>query len=217
MQPLSSLTHHAVLFVREDRKTFANTVWKELQMASLAHVFHDYTVLDIETARALTSWVNTPYEGNKIALISFHTITLPAQNALLKILEEPRIGVQFILVTSNQEALIPTLYSRLQHQKTDTGESNNTHAQQFLSASSSERMKLPFIASLLTAKDESGRKEREGIRTFILSLVPILTKNTANSRHVLSTIKTASYAGDSSSSGKVLLEYLALLLPQIKT
>ncbi len=216
MPLLTSLTHHATLFVNEDRKNFAETLWKELEHDSLAHIFHDHSVLDIDTARALTSWANTPYEGEKVALLSFHTITLPAQNALLKILEEPRAGVRFILVTSNQESLIPTLYSRLQHKVNEDSEVKNDKARQFLSASSSERMKLPFVTSLLSAKDEEGRKEREGIRTFILSLVDVLTKSNSESKYILATIETASYAGDSSSSGKALLEYLALLLPQTK-
>ena len=116
MSILSDLTHHATLFVHSERKSFAEGLWKELRKESLAHVFHDITVVDIETARALASWVNIPYEGEKIALISFHIITLPAQNALLKILEEPRMGVKFILVTTNKESIIPTLYSRLEEQ-----------------------------------------------------------------------------------------------------
>lgn len=216
MSLLTSLTHHATLFVNEDRKNFAETFWKELEQDSLVHIFHDHSVLDIDTARALTSWANTPYEGEKVALLSFHTITLPAQNALLKILEEPRAGVRFILVTSNQESLIPTLYSRLQHRESSDSLPKNNEAQYFLATSHSERMKLPYVMSLLNAKDEEGRKEREGVRTFILSLVDVLTKSSSESKYILATIETASYAGDSSSSGKALLEYLALLLPQTK-
>lgn len=217
MSLITSTTHHATLFVSEDRKNFVEHLWKELQEDSLAHILHDHTVLDIDTARTLTSWVNTPYEGDKVALLSFHTITLPAQNALLKILEEPRAGVRFILVTSNQESLIPTLYSRLQYRQNKDSDSKNSEAVQFLATSSGERMKLPYITSLLTAKDEEGRKEREAVRAFIFSLVEILAQNNTDRKYILTTIKTASYAGDSSSSGKALLEYLALLLPQTKT
>ncbi len=216
MPILSHITHHATLFVHNDRKTFAHTIWNELRENSLAHILHDHTVLDIDTARALTSWANTPYEGEKVALLSFHTITLPAQNALLKILEEPRIGVRFILVTSNREALLPTFFSRLQYQEEGETSKEHNEAKKFLATEPEERMKLPYIVSLLANKDEEDRKDREGVRTFILSLISELNKATLAPHYALTTLEFASYAGDPSSSGKNILEYLALLLPQTK-
>ena len=41
-----------------------------------------------------------------------HNLTIPAQNALLKILEEPPLSSQIILTTSNPELLLPTIVSR---------------------------------------------------------------------------------------------------------
>ena len=210
--------HHAALFVHYNRKEYANIVWDMLKANSLAHVFHDVTVVDIDTARVLTRWANTPYAGEKVALISFHSITLPAQNALLKILEEPRALVKFILVTTNKESIVPTLLSRLQEQVVGKIESkNDSNAILFLVTPYAERMKLAHIISLLGAVDEEGRKDREGVRTFILSLTQILSQNKAHVRYIEEVISVASYAGDSSSSGKALLEYLSLLLPQMKT
>ena len=209
--------HHAVLYVHPQRKSFTESLWKILHTNSLVHILHDHTVLDIDSARALTSWVNTPYEGGKIALVSFHTITVPAQNALLKILEEPRIGVRFILVTSNKEALIPTLYSRIEeHRVEEVKEVKNTDTAIFLATIHAERMKLSYITKILQATDEEDRKDREGVRACILSLVPYLQSDSASLRYVPIVLEMASYAEDSSSSGKALLEYLSLLLPQIK-
>jgi len=216
MSILSHITHHATLFVHNDRKTFAHTLWNELRGNSLAHILHEHTVLDIDTARALTSWANTPYEGEKVALLSFHTITLPAQNALLKILEEPRMGVRFILVTSNREALLPTFFSRLQYQEEGETSKEHNEAKKFLATKPEERMKLPYIVSLLATKDEEDRKDREGVRTFIISLISELDTATLAPHYALTTLEFASYAGDPSSSGKNILEYLALLLPQTK-
>lgn len=216
MSVIQSLTHHATLFVRSERKSFVQQIWKELQAESLAHILHDKTVFDIETARALTSWVNAPYTDKKIALLSFHTITVPAQNALLKILEEPKTHVQFILVTTNVEALIPTLYSRLQHVELEEEQSTSSITKLFLNTPSQKRMKLPEIIALITAVDEEDRKDREGVRSFILDIVSILKKYPQYSSQTLVTIEMASYAGDSSASGKAIIEYLSLLLPELK-
>jgi hypothetical protein len=214
-------SHHAILCVHPERKAVANTLWDDLRAQSPVHVFFDDTVLDIETARYLISWANTPYNNEeKIALLSFHTITIPAQNALLKVLEEPRTGVRFVLITSTKEAIIPTLYSRLLEcvYRETASEKNELkdNALLFLKELPSSRMNLSFIITLLTKTDEGGRKDRESVRAFILNLVDCIKNNNAYDKETLLTLEMASYAGDPSASGKTILEYLALLLPQMK-
>lgn len=216
---LSSLSnHHAILLIHPSRKSITETLWKELSSESIAHVLYDHTVIDIDTARKIIIWANTPYHEKKTALVTFHTITVPAQNALLKIIEEPKANVRFILITTNKEAIIPTLYSRLQEHTLQENTLPNDHsdAKRFLSTSHGERMKLPYIQTLLTQEDEEGRKDREAIKTFILSLVTVLGDNKDYQRYTLLTLEMASYAGDPSASGKALLEYLALVLPQVR-
>jgi hypothetical protein len=85
----------------------------------------------------------------------------------------------------------------------------------FLKTPYTERMKLPYITELLSRVDEEDRKDREAVRMFILSLIPLLTETQRESRYILETLEIASYASDPSSSGKTLLEYLSLLLPVI--
>jgi DNA polymerase III delta prime subunit len=153
--------------------------------------------------------------------LSFHTITIPAQNALLKIIEEPRIGVRFILVTTNTETILPTLYSRLQEQTMSSKpDYENIEAKLFLQTPYEKRMKLPYIIELLGREDEEKRKDREAVRIFIISLAAALTVYMPNiqdyPKHTLTILESASYAGDPSSSSKSLLEYLSLVLPQTK-
>jgi hypothetical protein len=69
---------------------------------------------------------------------------------------------------------------------------------------------------LLARVDEEGRKDREGVRAFILSIAEALSKAKAQPRYITETIQVASYSSDSSTSGKALIEYLSLLLPVIK-
>ncbi len=209
--------HHAVLITHPDRAVYGMSLWEELQKISPAHRYFNQTVLDIETAREIISFAQAAYNEEKIALISFNTVSLPAQNAMLKVLEEPRSGVRFILLTTHKNTLIETVLSRVHH--IQLGEMSNVevrHAQEFLSTSPSFRIKLSFVTTLLTGVDEEGRKDREAVKTFILSLVEVLAENHVEPRYITETLEIASYASDPSASGKALIEYLALLLPQIK-
>jgi hypothetical protein len=211
--------HHAVLVIHGERGAVGAALWKEMEEQSLAHRFFDQTVLDIETVRQLISWAQTPYNGEKIALVSFHTAGIPAQNAMLKILEEPRNGVRFMLLTSNKEQLLPTVLSRVHEVQSVTNDKQIPHSEAllFLETKPTLRMKLPYVVELLSREDEEGRKDRESTRHFILGLVNVLsTSKQVQPLHIQETLEMASYAGDPSSSGKALLEYLALLLPSIK-
>ncbi len=217
MISVASLLHHATLLVHEKRKHTSDTIWRELQALSPAHTFFDITVLDIDTARSIKVWANTPYDEKKIGLISFHTMTVPAQNALLKIVEEPPLHVQFIFVTSNKENLLPTLLSRVNHVQHDNeATSKSEDAQTFLKTSPQMRIKLPEIVTLLSKVDEADRKDRESVRLFVLELAQTLRAKGAPAHYITETIEIASYAGLPSSSTKALLEYLSLLLPETK-
>lgn len=216
---LSSLPkHHALLITSEDRATATNTLWEELRAISPAHTLYHQTVLDIDTARAIIAWANTPYNEEKIALISFHTAGIPAQNAMLKILEEPRAGVRFILLTSNKENLLPTVVSRLHQVQTKNEERRmNNYAQEFLNTKPTMRMKLPFVVEMLAKEDEMERKDREGAREFVLQLADyIVSQKGASKKYAEKTFEFASYISDPSSSTKAILEYLSLSLPQAK-
>lgn len=210
--------HHAVLITHSDRASCGEALWNELSALSPAHRYFNQTVLDIDTARKIISWAQTPYNDERVALISFHTAGLPAQNAMLKILEEPRPGTRLILLTSNASNLIDTALSRVQHVRGLDGVTSihTSRAEEFLRTSPSFRMKLSFVADILARQDEEGRKDREAVRAFILCLVTTLAEAKVESRFITEAIQAADYACDPSASGKALLEYLSLLLPQIK-
>ena len=73
--------------------------------------------ITIAQIRNLKLWLSRqPYQAkSKLALLlQAHNLTLPAQNALLKSLEEPPVDTIIILSTSQPDALIPTIHSRCQ-------------------------------------------------------------------------------------------------------
>lgn len=73
--------------------------------------------IGIEVVRHMRSWVNNkPHnQPNKIVYIdSAEKLTIEAQNALLKVLEEPPLNVFLFLVSQNPDVLLPTIQSRCQ-------------------------------------------------------------------------------------------------------
>lgn len=207
--------HHALLIVHNEREKLGQNLYEELKALSPVHTFFNQTVLDIKDARSIIIWAQTPYNEEKIGLISFHTIGLEAQNALLKMLEEPRVGVRFILLTTNKEHLIDTVLSRLLVINESNNDEEIKQAEIFLKTSNELRMKLPYVVDILSRVDEEDRKNREAVRAFILSLVTALKNKNIETKYINETLEMASYSADPSASGKALLEYLSLLLPQI--
>lgn len=217
MQFSSFPPHHAILLTSTDRINYVKALWEEVRILSPAHRHFDQTVLDIDTAREIVIWAKTPYHNERVALISFHTAGIPAQNAMLKILEEPPLNTRFILITSNKSALIPTILSRVHIMESLSPQNTlSKDAETFLQTPHEMRMTLPFIINLLDKTDESDRKDREAVRGFLLSLAQTLSDKKPDSPHIQQILKTASYASDPSASGKALIEYLSLLLPQTK-
>lgn len=207
--------HHAVLIVHPNRKDLGASLFSELGEAPSMHRFINQAVLDIETVRNLIAWANIPYHESRIAVISFHIAPHAAQNAMLKILEEPRQGIRFVLVTSNIESLLETVISRTMLVRYDQEERNLSLALRFLKEMPSARMKLKGVAELLAGEDEEGRKDRESVRAFILSLAEALAKEKKiPKKYVKETLAMASYAGDPSVTVKFIIEYLSLLLPK---
>lgn len=215
--------HHAVLITSNNRKSLSESLFSELQVTSIASKIFDSTVLDIDTAKAIVAWAHTPYHENKTAILSFHAIGIEAQNAILKILEEPKPTVSFILITTDTSSLLRTVLSRVVQVKHETQDDQETYstqlsslANEFLRTAPVLRSKLPKVLELLAKTDEEGRKDRESVRMFILSLLFLLQKNNAAGLYIEETLLCAMYAQDPSASGKSLIEYLALLLPEVK-
>ncbi len=53
-------------------------------------------------------------DHNTVVIADAHLLTLPAQHALLKTLEEPPPGALIYLVTTQPDSLLPTILSRVQ-------------------------------------------------------------------------------------------------------
>lgn len=79
--------------------------------------FSDEEKLGIEQARLIKEFLSLkPYQGQSqaVVLIAAENLTLEAQNALLKTLEEPPEHALIILGVSAEDQLLPTIISRCQ-------------------------------------------------------------------------------------------------------
>jgi DNA polymerase III, delta subunit len=79
----------------------------------------DGKAIGVETVRELERFLSLKVPGKKaidraVIIEDAHRLTLEAQNALLKTLEEPPAGTVLILTATHGQALLPTVHSRLQ-------------------------------------------------------------------------------------------------------
>jgi len=156
--------------------------------------------------RAYRTPISHPY---RTFVIAFQTITNEAQNALLKLLEEPPATTRFFVVIPHESLLLPTVRSRLQLvSKTDFSKQQEftDSFRVFLKQSYAER--LSAIASNTKDKNTDWIKI---IKDGVLHWVTEHQDVPVDSRQKL--FLTAELVGTRGASNKILLEEIALLLP----
>jgi hypothetical protein len=171
--------------------------------------------------------------GKKIFIIETNSITPEAQNALLKVFEEPQANAHFFVIIPSAEILLPTLRSRmmiLRHTAGQNGNTNDTRASHDMQtgatggfAKSAEAfIKMPLkdrikFADDLAADISDEKKTKQDAMHFLSGLEVVLAlsfkKNTEQkklSSKLEAVIRTRDYMQDRSPSIKQLLEYVAL-------
>jgi DNA polymerase III delta prime subunit len=148
--------------------------------------------------------------GRALYVLSLGSISHDAQQAMLKLFEEPKVGVIFVVLTP-PGSIMPTLRSRFAEYPEKLEEKlANPAATKFLAASGKERSAQ--ITALL--KDDEGVKER--VRELLNGLEWIFYKKikTEEGKKALEEIMVVrGYISDRSASLKMLLEHLAIALP----
>jgi hypothetical protein len=206
------MTHHAY-YIEGDLALF-----EEYAKAIPHFLAQKHERFGIDESRELAARASLKViDDTALFLIGVSSLTSEAQQALLKLFEEPQPGVVFVFVLPHG-TLLPTLRSRmLEYPVTKDsplylykGESFVEAAVKFLK--SNQKARSAQITALL--KDEEEVKER--VRTLLAGLEAELAKHLSNpkARAGLEDIaKVRSYVGDRSPALKMLLEHLALSLP----
>lgn len=162
----------------------------------------DYERLGIDQARELQQMAyRTPADATTQTLVvRFLQTTVEAQNALLKLLEEPPATTKFVLVTAPGLQLLPTLLSRVVAEEIVSTEQTDVW-QVFLDAPIAERMKQ--IEVWQKNKDAQWLQQlQNGLRDW-LSAEQATTPSKI-------TLLVTERLGTRGASNKMLLEALAL-------
>lgn len=177
--------------------------------------FEKFGIDDAEALKTASSFKTV--SGRALHVLGFSGITTEAQQALLKLFEEPQKGLIFVLLVPHG-SLIGTLRSRMlpYPQKLEAEKKSLTAVKKFLGQSFKERS----AAIVLLLKDEDGVRERA--RAFLSDLESELyarmqaAKNKKELCESLDDItKVRSYLSDRSPSLKMLLEHVAATLPKV--
>jgi len=220
-----------------------------------------YNTFGIDDARKIKEiQTKKSFGDKKIFILSCSSITVEAQNSLLKLFEEPSSGTHFFIIADSSEIFLPTLKSRMliiknadqrglhadscglnpsttelrsgygagPHTKifgvgagADKKKDNISFVEKFLKTSKSKRLKI--IKDIVDEKDlprlVSSKAGKEKAILFLNNLEIVLREKIDFSSKeqtdaLREIIKCRNYLNDRAPSVKLILEHIALIVPE---
>jgi DNA polymerase III delta prime subunit len=195
-------SHHAVLLSVE--------LPLEFEYEHAPHLIYREPQFGIDLVRTLIVAAHRRPAGDadqQLIMVATEFITEEAQQALLKIIEEPPLSTKFLFVLPQGYSLLPTLESRFERQETESGQIDQSVFQSFLTAPMAER--LSTIEEAAKKKDHVWHMAmKRGLLSYI---------QTARTNLSYDVVRELEYVGrlllTRGASNKFLLEHLALTLP----
>ncbi len=176
----------------------------------------------MEDARHLKSLTDNKSfnDSKKVFIITTNSFLLEAQNAMLKIFEEPIEDTHFFIIVPSVDGLLPTFVSRFYVIKDSARQDLAVEAEEFIKMPLPKR--LDFIKELVKGDEEEenrGDSPRTKAIQFLNSLESVLHKTYPKVSSVtLNTFeqifKVRKYLRQPGSAPKMLLESVAMLLPE---
>ncbi|MEK7552872.1 MAG: hypothetical protein AAB505_02070 [Patescibacteria group bacterium] len=214
---LERLEHHAYLLIGE-RQPLVQVVTKLLERitgrALLGQpdlVWRETENFGIDDSRRLhDEQARRAFAGGrKFFVLIVDSITLPAQQALLKIFEEPTPHTHFFLIYSDQPELLPTLKSRCQiirQTPAPLADNFRQQAEKFLTSWPAERLVL--VSEI--------NNPQKFVRALELACHERLLAhpNRAWAEVVESVKQAENYLGGSAGLPRLVFEHLSLTLPR---
>ncbi len=217
--------HHANLVIGGDNRDFVYKILKE-KLDFNIHANPDFLLIEnksfgIGDVRDFENWIiGKPLVGEvKASFVCVESITHEAQNALLKVLEEPPFGTYIFINLASLGGLLPTFLSRVRIIENIFEQENNStislaqkRALKFLD--SDINGKFTMIRTLAKSADKTDAREvlknlEEVYRQNLTENSQSDKTNAKNLEHLLTAKILASSKG---SSPKMLLEWLACVL-----
>lgn len=204
--------HHARLFFSASREALKELIL-ECQVTSEVTLF-EYQIVAISDVKKLilTAHLKPTQMKTRTLVIVASGIALEAQQALLKILEEPPLTTKFVLWLSSAAVLLPTLRSRLSLESlvevSTSAEDNNVNQSlsEFLNSNYAKR--IEDIALATKNKD----------LVFLSTAMTEVTRYLVTSTNLTTLVRTQilwclSQLELRGASKKMIWEEIALLLP----
>lgn len=209
--------HHANLIVgRVDPKNIVKEVLKN-DLSFEVEKNPDYFIFEKETfgideARIFEKWsIGKPFVGEKKAsLLIFDSITVDAQNALLKLLEEPKAGTYVFIYSNYDIDFLPTFLSRIRicnaSDLLEKEEESKTTSKKF--SSQKKFNKISFINDI-TKKDDSKKIIQTTLDEIENNLYnEISGVSRSNLRKLKAVLKAKKYISKKNIPSKNILEWL---------
>ena len=192
-----------------------------------------YGLLPVEEARRITEVAaGAPFvDEHKVVIISASRAYHEAQNALLKLFEEPPVGTYLFLIMPSLGGLLPTLRSRVQilnpyldvrRPTSDVGRRTSyMPAEEFMKANKEKRSAM--IKKLTSGKDEEEKRENREEALAIVNGIEAVAyeamKNNGYRRSVITALLSdiavlRGHLHDRSAPVKMILEHLSLVIPK---
>ncbi len=195
--------------------------------------FESFSIDDSRLIKELQ--IETPAEGeHKFFILGVGSFPTEAQNALLKVFEEPASGVHFFLITPSSHFLLDTLRSRLSLFKTPSlisplsrGEKRSPPLLdkgggqgggfEFIKLAKPARLK--FIEKMIKEAGENKNELKEKANELLNGLESVFFKQDPKRLgeldfEIKEILKCRKYLNDKGASAKMLLEHLAIILPE---
>lgn len=194
------MDHHAQLVRVENVSEY---IHPETAQTVLVTELDKVGIDDVRTITAQAQLRPATNEG-QVFVIATTFITNEAQNALLKLFEEPPAATAFILVVPPALQLLPTLRSRIGQESTITNAVVGDHWLEFQSAPYGDRLKQ--VESWQKTKDP------EWLTQIVSGVHSLGTQELS-----IEALRVVQFVGQKlqtrGASNKMLLEHLALVLP----
>ncbi len=214
------INHHAYLIEGDIELSFKELLLalERLGIPTLGNpdmLIKEYENLLIDHAREIKDFQSeSASEAGKKKIIILKTLSFsyPAQNALLKVFEEPREGVVIFVIMPDSTKLYPTLRSRLLGTIGEYAphDSLKKDAKVFLAGTIKSR--LDFIKKFTDVQSKAQLKDK-AIHFLNFLEEEFARRDTLADKDKVQNIYLAKkYISDQGSSPKILLEHLAVVL-----
>ncbi len=234
------MRQHSFVIEAESEEGIAHVLsWlaSELKMETKGNpdiIISRHKLFSVEDARTVTQHASQKaFSGeNRAIIITAHRVYHQAQNALLKLFEEPSPGTHLFLILPTLGGLLPTLRSRVQVLHIKNNDSLIPHESKYgptrsifpdadLFLKGGREKRNAIIKSLTNGKDEESRhKKREEAIALINGMesigYQIFSKKRSNNLTAFLTdlVTLRGFLYERSASLKMILSHLSIVIPK---